>query len=151
MVKPLAKQKIEIVADITDNFKLVFAIPRALENRLREIGAGKRVIVSIKEWKKPRSNPLNAYLWAAVYPSIIRYIKDTTGQDFTAEELHDRYKKKYLGYEACDIPGMEDLIRLRSSTELDSQEFWNDFIEYICREWAELGLYIELPRKKNER
>jgi hypothetical protein len=143
-----AKRKVELVADITENFELVFPILRALKNRLMEIGAGKRAIISIKEWKKPRSNPLNAYLWAAVYPNIIRYIKDTTGQDFTSEQLHERYKKKYLGYEICEIPGMDDLVKLRSSTELDSQEFWNDFIEFICREWAELGLYIPLPEKK---
>jgi hypothetical protein len=43
---------------------------------------------------------------------------------------------------------MEDLIRPKSSTELDMESFWLQLIEHIAREWAELGLYIELPRKK---
>jgi len=138
-----------IIADISENLELIYPIPRALKKRLEEIGAGKRVTVTVKLFKKPRTNPQNAYLWSAVYPAIVQYIKDQTGQEFTPENLHDRYKKKYLGYEQCDIPGMEDIVRLRSSTELDTEEFWDQFIEHICREWSELGLYIPLPEKRN--
>jgi hypothetical protein len=142
--------KTDIVATITDDYRLDYAIPRALVNRLQELGAGNRVRVDIKLWRKPRSIRQNAYLWSVVYPTIIHYIKDTTGQEFTAEDLHERYKRKYLGYEVCDIPGMEDLIRPKSSTELDMESFWLQLIEHIAREWAELGLYIELPREKQE-
>ncbi len=138
----------EIVATITEDFHLVYAIPRLLENRLREIGAGKKVRVDVVAWKKPRTAPQNAYLWAVVYPTIIRFIKDTTGQEFSAEDLHERYKRKYLGYEVCEIPGMEDIIRPRSSTDLDIVEFFDQLVEHICREWAELGLFIPLPNKK---
>ena len=148
---PMGRTKPEIVATITDDFGLDFSIPRMLDNLLREIGAGVKVRIDIRKWRKPRTGPQNAYLWAVVYPSIIRYIKDATGQKFTAEDLHERYKKKYLGYEVCDIPGMEDLVRARSSTELDSEEFWNELVEHVCREWAELGLYIPLPKKKDRR
>lgn len=140
----------EIVGTITEGYQLSLAIPRAMEMRLREIGAGVKVRVDVKKWRKPRTNPQNSYLWAVVYPTIVRYIKDNTGQIFTPEDLHERYKRKYLGYEQCDIPGMEDLVRPKSSTELDTEEFWDQLIEHICREWADLGLYIELPKKKKE-
>lgn len=140
----------EIVGTITEEYRLSLAIPRAMEMRLREIGAGVKVQVDVKKWRKPRTPQQNSYLWAVVYPTIVRYIKDTTGQIFTSEDLHERYKRKYLGYEQCDIPGMEDLTRPKSSTELDTEEFWDQLIEHICREWAELGLYIPLPKKKKE-
>lgn len=140
----------EIVGTITEGYQLSLAIPRAMEMRLREIGAGVKVRVDVKKWRKPRTPPQNSYLWAVVYPTIVRYIKDTTGQTFTPEDLHERYKRKYLGYEQCDIPGMEDLVRPKSSTELDTEEFWDKLIEHICREWADLGLYIPLPKKKKE-
>jgi len=139
---------VEIVAEIKPDYTLEYKIPRILLNRLQKIGPGKLVRVDIKEWKKPRTIKQNAYLWSTVYPTIIKYIKDATGQDFTAEDLHDRYKRKYLGYVKCEIPGMEDITRVRSSTDLDIEEFWDQLVEHICREWAELGLYIPLPKKR---
>jgi len=138
----------EIVATITDDFDLSYAIPRVLLNRLREIGAGQKVRIDVVRWKKPRTKKQNAYLWSVVYPTICRFIKDTTGQEFTPDDLHERYKRKYLGYEICEIPGMEDLTCPRSSADCDVEEFWDQLVEHICREWAELGLYIPLPVKK---
>lgn len=140
----------EIEAVITDEFKLRFRFPGTMKAYLKAIGAWKPVKLKIVEQKPRRSSAQNAYLWSVVYPHIIQYIFDKTGQTFTAEQLHDRYKLKYLGYEACRIKGMEDLVRPKSSTELDIDEFWDQLIEHICREWAELGLFIPLPKKKEE-
>ncbi|MDH5297882.1 MAG: hypothetical protein OEV91_02585 [Desulfobulbaceae bacterium] len=142
--------KPQIAADITDQFTLDFVIPRMLENLLREIGAGVRVNIDIKKWRKPNTKPQRGYLWGVVYPTIVRYIKDCVGQDFTAEQLHEQAKKQYLGYEVCQIPGMEDLVKPRSSMDLDSEEFFRDLVEHVCREWAEKGLYIPLPKKKED-
>ena len=144
----MAQKEPEIVATITDDFKLEYAIPRMLTAKLSSIGAGKKIRLDIKRWYKKRSNPQNSYLWAVVYPTIIHYILEKTGQKFSAEDLHERYKRKYLGFERCEM--MPDLIKVKSTTDLDSKEFWDDFVEYICREWAENGLYIELPVKKDE-
>lgn len=141
------KNRPELKALITDDFKLEYDIPRLLEVQLQLIGAGKHVRVDVVQWKKKRTLKQNAYLWSTVYPTIIKYIKDNTGQDFTVKNLHNKYKKQYLGYEVCKIPGMEELIKLRSSTELDTEEFWGQLIEHICREWGELGLFIPMPRK----
>ena len=137
----------DIVADITDDFKLEFVIRKVFDKRLREIGAGKRVKLEIKELRPRRTKKQNSYLWAVVYPMVCRYIKDTTGQEFTPEQYHERNKKKYLGYEICDVKGMEDLVRPKSSTELDVEEFWDQLVEHTCREWSVLGLFIPLPQK----
>jgi hypothetical protein len=138
----------ELVATITDDLQLAYSVPRLLTYHLGTIGKGQTVTVAIKKYRKPSTNKQRAYLWAAVYPAIVAYILSTTGQKFTTEDLHTRYKKKYLGYDTCDLPGMTDLMRVRSSTETDTQEFWENMIEPICQEWAELGLYIPLPEKK---
>ena len=143
--------KPEIVGTITEDFHLKLAIPRMMENTLREIGPGVQVTVAVKKWRKPRTGKQNSYLWAVVYPTILRYIKDCTGQDFTADQLHERYKRKYLGYEVCDVPGMDDLIKPKSSKDTDTEEFWEKLIEPICLEWSEKGAYIALPTKKNNR
>lgn len=138
----------EIVATITEDFKLEYSVPKMLELHLRTIGAGEKVRSDIIKYRKKRTKPQNAYLWSTVYPTIIAYIMEQTGQKFGAEDLHEKYKKKYLGYEKCKL--MPDLIKVRSSTDLDMDEFWEQLIEHICREWADLGLFIPLPKKKEE-
>ena len=141
----MRKNKPEIVADVTEKYDLKFRIPNLLRATLVQIGANNPVRVDIARWYKKRSPKQNSYLWGVVYPYIIRYIKDKTGQTFTAEDLHERYKRKFLGYERCSMDGMQDLIRVKSSTELNTKEFSDDLVEHICREWAENGLYIPLP------
>lgn len=139
-------KKPELVATITEELQLHFEIPRLLRSVLAPIGIGEKVRVDIKKWYKKRSQSQNAYLWGVVYPTILQYITETTGQTFTADELHDRYKRKFIGYEECDIlPG---LFKTKSSTELDAKEFGDNFIEQICAEWADLGLYIPEPIKE---
>jgi hypothetical protein len=138
----------DIVATVNEDYTLKLAIPRLLTMKLQQIGAGKKVRLEVKRWQKPRTIQQNAYLWSVVYPTICRYIKDVTGQEFTPEDLHERYKRKYLGYEVCEIPGTEDLTRPKSSAKLDTEEFWDQLVEHICREWADRGLYIPLPKKK---
>ncbi len=137
----------ELVATITDDLSLLYSVPRLLTYHLGTIGKGKTVTVSVKKYRKPSTNKQKAYLFAAVYPAIVAYILSTTGQRFTAEDLHTRYKKKYLGFEKCNLPGMDDLMRVRSSKDTDTGEFWGALVEPICQEWAELGLYIPLPEK----
>ena len=136
----------ELVATITDYLDLDFAIPRLLTSVLAQIGKGEKVRVDIKKWYKKRSGKQNSYLWAVVYPTIIHYILEKTGQKFTKEELHDRYKKKFLGYEVCEL--IPDLVKVKSSTELNTKEFSDELVELICIEWADLGLYIPPPKKK---
>lgn len=143
--------KPEIVATITEQFTLSFAIPRMLELQLREIGAGVLVRVDVKKFRKPNTKSQRGYLWGIVYPMICQYIKDCVGQEFTPEQLHEQAKRQYLGYEVCQIPGMEGLIKPRSSMDLDSEEFFKDLVEHLCRDWAEKGLYIPLPKKENKK
>lgn len=140
----------EIVATITDSLELSYSVPKMLSYHLGTIGKGKRVRVDIKKYSKPSTNPQRGYLWAVVYPTICSYIFDTTGQRFTSENLHERYKKKLIGYESCELPGMIDLQKVKSTKDLTAEEFWDDFIEHVCKEWAELGLYVPLPEKKDK-
>ena len=133
----------EIVADITDEFELKFRIPKFFYLHLRTIGAGVPVRIEVFKWYKKRTRKQNAYLWAVVYPTIIAYILEKTGQKFSAEDLHERYKRKFLGFERCEI--MPDLIKVKSSTETSTVEFSDEFVELICVEWSDNGLFIPPP------
>lgn len=139
----------DIVATITGNnteeYGLKYSVPKLLQNVLADIGADNLVVVTIKKFHKPNTKRQRHYLWGVVYPMISRYIKDCVGQDFSPKLLHERAKKQYLGYEICEIPGMEDLVKPRSSTDLDSEEFFKELVEHLCREWGTKGLFIPIP------
>lgn len=142
----MAKKHPEIVATIQDDFTVKVHIPRLLKAVLAGIGAGEDIRIDIAKWYKKRTKQQNAYLWSLVYPTILKYILEKTGQTFSLDDLHDRYKKKFLGYEVCKIvPG---LVKTKSSTETSTVEFSDEFVELICIEWADNGLYIPPPDPK---
>jgi len=138
----------EIVATITDDLSLDYSIPVILQRWLRTFGTKTKVRVDISKWYKKRTKKQNAYLWAGVYPVIIQYILETTGQKFSDEDLHIRYKRKYLAYDKSEL--MPDLVKTKSTTDCNTLEFSDEFVEQICVEWGELGLYIPPPKKKDE-
>ena len=136
----------DLIAEVDGDFNLIFSIPKMLKLHLRTIGEGVKVRVEIVKWYKKRSGKQNSYLWAVVYPTIIAYILESTGQKFTAEDIHERYKRKLLGFDRCEL--MPDLIKVKSSTDLNTITFTDEFVEQICVEWADLGLYIEPPDER---
>ena len=139
----------ELVATISENLELDYDFPRLLTSILASNGKGTKVRVDIRKWYKKRTNPQNNYLFGVIYPTIIHYILEKTGQKFTKDDLHDRYKEKFLGYEVCEL--LPDLRKTKSSTDLNTKEFSDELVELICIEWADLGLYIPPPKKKEDR
>ena len=136
----------EIVATIakteSGNFVFYFDIPRMLQAALSAIGEGVKVRVDIKKWYKKRTIPQNNMIWGPDYALILAHIQATTGDVFSAEELHDWHKRKFLGFkESNNFPG---LYRLGSTKDLDTVGFAK-FREDYCRFWAINGLYIPDP------
>lgn len=74
----------EIVGTITEDYHVTLDIPRLLGERLREIGAGKRVSLDVKEWFRPRTIEQNRLqrLWCKE----------------AAEQLKDMAAEEYRGY-----------------------------------------------------
>lgn len=79
---------------------------------------GKDIELIIKQWLKRRTLNQNAYYW-----TIVRLIGDHTG--FTAEEVHELMKRKFLSYEKQH---KNKIYRFtKSTTDLNIGEF----IEYV--------------------
>lgn len=136
MLKP------EVVATITDDLLLEYAIPRLLKAVLAGIGKGEKVRVDVKKWYKKRTIDQNATAWGPDYALILAHIKDTTGDSFTPEELHDWHKRKFLGYtESEQYPG---LFKPGSTKDLDTAGFAK-FRDAYCDFWGMQGLYVPEP------
>ena len=107
---------------------------------------GMDIHISIEKAKKTRSTPQNAYYHGCVIPLIRMGLKDTTGDTYSNEQVHDLMKTRFLCLDVHLRDG-EFMQAIRSTTELSTF----DFEEYMenCRAFALefLGVTIALPNE----
>jgi hypothetical protein len=98
------------------------------------VNAKKPLCVYIGPEQKLRTRAQNDLLWA-----IYTEIADATG--FDKDDLHEYFKKRFLGAEVADVWGTK-VERVRSSTQLSTVDF-SDFVECILACAAEQGIEIK--------
>lgn len=99
--------------------------------------------LTVKRFQKKRSLSQNAYLWGAVYPTILKAGGETLA-GWTADDLHDYYLGVHFGVEVLHLNGRDYERPLRRSSRLSTLEFM-EYVATIQREAAQLGIYIEDP------
>lgn len=89
---------------------------------------------------KGRSSRSNRYLWAGVYGPIARHL------GYTAEQIHEAMKDKFLGREDLTTG-----LRIAQSTSKLEQERFGQYVDEV-RHWSHtfLGLYIPAPNEHEE-
>ena len=100
-------------------------------------------IVEIKEYKSNRSKDQNALHWKRL--DIIRlHVADSTGQIYSAEDLHEFFKAKFLPVHMVDVGGLTEIVG-RTTTNLNTKEFaaFMDSIDRYCIDL--LNLYLPTP------
>ena len=95
--------------------------------------------VTIKHYRKKRSNPQNKYHWGV----IIDIICKDTGND--PNDIHEYLLGEHVGWETYDVLGTLKKRPSRRSHDMSTEEFEN-FNEW-CRAFAatNLGMVIPLP------
>ena len=104
--------------------------------------------VEVAEFKRNRKKAQNAYLWAAVYPTIQQAIRDSRGEFYSTEEIHEWFRDKFLPNRVVTIKGESKAIR-PSTTSLSPGEFW-DYVDQIICFCAESGIVIPEPERRDE-
>lgn len=108
----------------------------------------KRWSVVIKEAKSTRSVNQNSLMWK--WLDIIRlHILDSTGQAFSADEMHEWFKAKFLPSTVVEVDG--DAIRCRTTTtKLNTAEMaaYLDIIDKYCAD--SLHLYLPQPGQEED-
>lgn len=99
--------------------------------------------IVVKRHQKRRSNSQNAYLWGAVYPTILKAGGETLG-GWTADDLHDYYLGVHFGTEVLHLNGRDYERPLRRSSKLSTLEFM-EYVATVQREAAALGIFIPDP------
>jgi hypothetical protein len=93
---------------------------------------GKRIELTVRKFRKSRSNNQNSYLWGVVYKLISEY----TGDD--DESTHEMCKAMFLAVKRPNLPDT-----YRSTAGLSTVEFE----EYVAKiqKWASEFLFVYIP------
>lgn len=97
---------------------------------------GQDINLTIKPFKKSRSDNQNRYYWGVV----IKLISEELG--YFAEEMHEILKQKFLDQKEFKF-GKDQFIVTKSTSELSTKEF-EDYLENI-RQFAHMTLNIFIP------
>lgn len=133
----------------------VFILPRnqprgeALARIIRAIHAlpaGRLYAVEIKERKRGRTLQQNAYLWGVCYAEILRQGGESLA-GWEAEDIHEYMLGEWSGWEELEGLGRKRLRPVKRSSTLSVTEFM-DFVEFIQRKAAGLGIYIPDPNEE---
>lgn len=104
--------------------------------------------IEVAQWRRPRSDPANAYHWGVVLPTLVREKGGTT------EDWHELLCGEYFGWRKTEIGGKSISRPVRTTTTndigkrdvLDTLAFWR-FVEF-CRDMAaQGGVYVPGPNE----
>lgn len=98
---------------------------------MREL-EGKRVEITIKEYKNTRSNRANRYYWSVVIPSVFEAFAENGIKLVNQQQAHEMMRRKFL-MEEVEINGKPFMIP-KSTTEMKTDEFSNYIfviVEYL--------------------
>lgn len=113
---------------------------------------GKHVLLSVGEAKPTRSNSQNKYYWSCVVGGIAHGMKDAGFEplECTSQAVHDMLKFRFLRMDRPIGQDGEFVSIIRSTTDLDTQEF-SEYLEHCLRFAAEyLGIVIPAAGEQTE-
>jgi hypothetical protein len=118
-------------------------IALAVVRMIPGVPQGKPIAVTVEEWKKPRTNQQNAFLWGVVYPSILEGGGEQL-RGYTRDDLHEFFLGEWGGWETLEGLGRKRLRPLRRSSRLTKEEF-TEYLDFITVKCSQLGITIEEP------
>lgn len=120
--------------------RLAINSPETYMHQLQQFPVGRKLGITIEEYKAARSSQQLAYHWV-----LMGYLSRETG--YTSEEIHDVIMRRKFGTKEVTIGGITDRVRKSVS---DSARFpKSDMVELITFDLelcAELG--IRVPTKE---
>lgn len=118
-------------------------IAQAVSVMVRWLDASKSWKVTLEEFRPRRSLAQNAFLFGVVYPSFIEGAGEALA-GWGKDELHEFMLGEWAGWETLTLGGKTIHKPLRRSSRLNKQDF-TDYLEFLARRAAELGIVIPEP------
>lgn len=127
-------------ARITESHGLELVNKDAFRLWLLTFKPGTRVAVTVKKYRKKRTDPQNRYYWGVVVETIRQHC------GYEKEEMHENLKRLHASSPDPNylaIPNStRHLVRIESTARMSTERF-SEYIEDVKR-WAavELGVYV---------
>jgi hypothetical protein len=118
-------------------------IASAISVMVRWLDQTKSWKVTLEEFKPRRSDMQNAFLWGVVYPSILEGGGEALA-GWQKDDLHEFMLGEHFGWETLTLCGKTVHKPVRRSSRLNKQDF-SDYLEFLSRRAAELGIVIPEP------
>lgn len=118
-------------------------IASAISVMVRWLDQTKSWKVTLEEFKPRRSDMQNAFLWGVVYPSILEGGGEALA-GWQKDDLHEYMLGEHFGWETLTLGGKTVHKPVRRSSRLNKQDF-SDYLEFLSRRAAELGIVIPEP------
>lgn len=110
---------------------------------LQGLSSDRAWCVEVSEWKKPRTNQQNSFLWGVCYPAILKGGGEALA-GWTREDIHEYMLGECFGWETLEGFGRKRLRPLKRSSTLNKQEF-TEFLMFIEAKCADMGIVIPQP------
>ena len=116
------------------------------ERAMREVSVIQKdpvMQVTIKPYKASRSVAQNRLLWMW-YGEIRNHLAETTGEQYTNDDIHEYFKDKFLDKRVVDI-GERPIVVTASTSKLDTSEmsWYLERLDIYCAD--ELNLQLTHP------
>lgn len=97
-----------------------------------------------ERWAEPRTNPQNAYLWAAVYAPLVERC------GFSAELWHEHFCGEYFGVlhevrpsgESVTVPVRTTTRNEHGKRDVLKGKAFADFVTFVEAQCAERGVFV---------
>ena len=122
------------------------AIVNSVAVLVRQLDESRAWVVTVEEFRRPRTNQQNAFLWAVVYPSVI---EAGNLEGWTPNDLHEYFLGECFGWETLEGLGRKKVKPVKRSSRLNKQEF-SDYLEFISAKCADMGIVIPEPNEPTE-
>lgn len=129
-----------------ENGQVPESLSQSILTFIRQYG-GKKIVVKIKEWRKPRSAKQNKYMFGIIGKYLLPVYREN-GNDWDVFDIHESIMAE-LGYTTVifDPKGKPHRKRMHSSdfNTLDMEEYLSRFRAYCS---SNLGVFIPLPNEQ---
>jgi len=114
------------------------AMATAVTRMVRGLAPDRAWSVEVAEWKKPRTNQQNAYLWGVVYPMVLEAGGEALA-GWTRDDLHEYFLGEVWGWETLEGFGKKRLRPLKRTSRMTAAEF-TEYLHGIENRLMDLGI-----------
>ena len=99
--------------------------------------------IEVLEWKKPRTDQQNRFLWGVCYPAILEGGGEALA-GWTRDDIHEYMVGEWGGWETLEGFGRKRMRPIKRSSKLNKQEF-SDYLLFLETRCMEMGIDIPAP------